>query len=236
MARREAGRKGPPVPVAHDHPPAVARQFVGKVLGITDAEKLQAWPVAEAPGRKRHRGEMRLQMTRRLVDDQPADPALVHRHQLRGDDPVMPVRDEFGLRMELVKRTLGKTREIGAQQGLVFGEIQTFGRRAHSLERSLLSRFAMTFSSAAPKDGSVGGAAAASRSRSSIRPSNILVACVSAIANLLASCLRPSSRLEMRRRLPSSVTTTGSFNASASRVEKFFEPLGRPRRLPDWPF
>ena len=64
----------------------------------------------------------------------------------------------------------------------------------------------------------------------------ILVACASAIANLLASCLRPSSRFEIVRRRPSSVTTTGSFNASFSRVEKFFEPRGRPRGLPDWPF
>jgi len=100
-----------------------------------------------------------------------------------------------------------------------------------------LSRFAITFSLSAPKDGrSAGAAAAASRSRSCIRPSRILVACASAIANLLASCRTPSSRFEILRRLPSSVTTTGSFNASVSKVERFFEPLGRPRGLPDWPF
>jgi hypothetical protein len=35
---------------------------------------------------------------------------------------------------------------------------------------------------------------------------------------------------------PSSVIVTGSFSASFSRVVRFFEPGGRPRGLPDWPF
>jgi hypothetical protein len=41
--------------------------------------------VAETPGRKGDRGQMRLQMARRQVDDQPADMALVHRRQLCRD-------------------------------------------------------------------------------------------------------------------------------------------------------
>jgi hypothetical protein len=48
----------------------------------------------------------------------------------------------------------------------------------------------------------------------------ILVACTSAMANLSTSCRMPSSRLEILRRLPFSVTTTGSF----STLEKFFDP------------
>jgi len=63
-----------------------------------------------------------------------------------------------------------------------------------------------------------------------------LVTCASAIANLLASCLTPSCRFVILRLLPFSVMTTGSFSASSSRVERFFEPLGRPRGLPEWPF
>jgi hypothetical protein len=63
-------------------------------------------------------------MARRHIDDQPPDPALVHRRELCRDDPVMPIRRELGLRVELAKRTLGKPGEIGAQQGLVFGEIE----------------------------------------------------------------------------------------------------------------
>src|SRR6516165_11257680 len=106
MPRRQPRRKEPLVPVAGHDPPAIARQFVGEILGIADAKKLQARAVAEAPRRKRDRGQMRLQMTRRLIDDQPADPALEYRLELRGDDPVMPVREKFGLQTELVKRAL----------------------------------------------------------------------------------------------------------------------------------
>ena len=47
-----------------------------------DAEDLGTRPVPEAPGRKRDRGEVRLQMARRQVDEQPADPAVVHGREL----------------------------------------------------------------------------------------------------------------------------------------------------------
>ena len=69
--RREPGGEELPVPAAGDNVPAVARQFVGEVLGIADAEDLGARPVPQAPGRKGDRGQARLQVTRRQVDDQP---------------------------------------------------------------------------------------------------------------------------------------------------------------------
>jgi hypothetical protein len=46
----------------------------------------------------------------------------------------------------------------------------------------------------------------------------------------------PSSRFEILRRRPFSVTKTGWFSASFSTLEKFLAPRGRPRGLPDWPF
>jgi hypothetical protein len=56
--RREPGREQTPVPVAGDDAPAVARELVGEVLGIADAEDLRTRPVTEAPGRKGDRGQM----------------------------------------------------------------------------------------------------------------------------------------------------------------------------------
>jgi hypothetical protein len=49
---RESGREQPPVPVAGDDPATVARQLVGEVLGVADAEDLGARPEAETPGRE----------------------------------------------------------------------------------------------------------------------------------------------------------------------------------------
>ena len=129
--RREPGREQMPVPVAGDDAPAIARQLVGEVLGIADAEDLGARPVTEAPGRKGDRGQVRLQVARRQVDDQPPDLALVHRRQLCGDDPDMPARREIGARVELVKAKLGKAGEIVPQQHLVLGRVEALAQNNH---------------------------------------------------------------------------------------------------------
>ena len=63
--RRQLGREQTPVPVAGDDALAIARQLVGEVLGIADAEDLRAWAVTEALGRKGDRGQVRLQVARR---------------------------------------------------------------------------------------------------------------------------------------------------------------------------
>ena len=102
MPRCQAGRKEPLVPVAGDDAPAVARQFVGEVLGIADAEDLGARVEPETPGRKRNRGQQRLQMARRQADDQPADAARADRLTRRRGDLVMPARRERGAQVELV--------------------------------------------------------------------------------------------------------------------------------------
>ena len=81
VPRRQPGREEPLVPLAHHDAAAVARQFVGEILGIADAEDLRARLMPEAPGRKRDRSQMRLQVPRRHVDDQPADPAFAHCRQ-----------------------------------------------------------------------------------------------------------------------------------------------------------
>jgi hypothetical protein len=51
-------------------------------------------------------------MTRRQVDDQPADLAFPHRDQLGGDELEMPIRRQLGLRVELVEAARGKQRKV----------------------------------------------------------------------------------------------------------------------------
>ena len=71
--------------VAGDDPPAVSRQFVGgEILRIADANDLRARVMAEAPGRKGDRRQIRLQMAWRHTDQQPADPVLSHRREFPG--------------------------------------------------------------------------------------------------------------------------------------------------------
>jgi hypothetical protein len=94
-----------------------------------DTEDLSGGPVTEAPGRKGDRSQVRLQVTRRQVDDQPADLALVHCCQLCGDDPDMPVCREIAARVEFVEAPLGKPGEIGLQQRLVFGGVNAPAQR-----------------------------------------------------------------------------------------------------------
>ncbi len=49
MARCQARREETLVPVAGEEAAAIARQFVGEVLGVADAQDLDAGVVAEAP-------------------------------------------------------------------------------------------------------------------------------------------------------------------------------------------
>ena len=60
--RRQSRWEDLPVPVAGDDPTAIARQFVGELLGMADAEDLRARIAPQAPGRKGHRGQMRLRV------------------------------------------------------------------------------------------------------------------------------------------------------------------------------
>jgi hypothetical protein len=58
---------------------------------------------------------MRLQMTRRHADHQPADPALAHRRELPGHQLDMPVHRQPGARIELAKAARGKARKVVAK-------------------------------------------------------------------------------------------------------------------------
>src|SRR5215469_12727747 len=69
--RGEPGREGPLIPPADDDAAAIARELVGEVLGVADAEDLCARLTPEAPRRKRHRRQQRFQVARRHIDDQP---------------------------------------------------------------------------------------------------------------------------------------------------------------------
>ena len=129
---REARREEPLVPVAGEDPPAVARQFVGELLRIADAEDLRRRIVPETPCGKGDRGQQRLQITRRQVDDQPPDLAGAHRHQFRGDDLDMPVHHELGPRAQLAEATLREADKIVPQQCVVGAPGELVGGRHHS--------------------------------------------------------------------------------------------------------
>jgi len=101
--RRKAGGKELPIPTTGDNLPAIARQFVGEVLGVADAEQLRARVVTQAPGRKADRGQVRLQVARRHVDDHAPAPPGAHRLELCGDDVVKPAQREQGARVELAE-------------------------------------------------------------------------------------------------------------------------------------
>jgi len=64
-------RQQPTVPVTRHDPPAVARQFVGELLRLADAEDLRARIVTERPTREGDREQVRLKVARRNIDDQP---------------------------------------------------------------------------------------------------------------------------------------------------------------------
>ena len=58
-------------------------------------------------------------MTRRQVDDQPADLALSHSGEFGGNDLEVPVHRQLGLRVEVVKAAHRESRKIMAKQDLV---------------------------------------------------------------------------------------------------------------------
>jgi hypothetical protein len=115
----EPGREGPLVPPAHDDAAAIARELVGEVLRVADADDLCARLTPEAPRRKRHRRQERFQVTRRNIDDQPPGPALEHRSQLCRDDLDVPVHCELCQRVDLAKTALREGGEIQSQLGVL---------------------------------------------------------------------------------------------------------------------
>src|SRR5436190_11076391 len=189
----------------------------------------------QTPGRKGYRGQQRFEMAGRQVDDQPPDRALPHRRQFRGDDLEVPAPRQLGLRVEIVEAARGEGAEVLPQDGVVLGPGKALDHSdSHFLPCKRAFSCSMTFSSAGLKEVS-GDAGSVRRSMSWMMSIRILVARRSALAERLTSCLMMAWRLVIFRRRPFSATMTGSFSASLSTVARFFDPLGRPRRLPARP-
>src|SRR5947208_3516585 len=64
----EARREYLPIPPARHDAAAIARELVGEILRIADAEDLCRRVVPETPGRKGDRGHQRFEMPRRQVE------------------------------------------------------------------------------------------------------------------------------------------------------------------------
>ena len=88
-----------------------------------DAEDLRRRIMPETPGGKGDRGQQRLRVTRRHVDDQPADLAHAHRRQFCGDDLDMPVHQKGGARTQVTEAALGEADEIAPQQRVVSAQV-----------------------------------------------------------------------------------------------------------------
>jgi len=105
-----------------------SRQFVGEVLCVADAEQPGARVVPQAPGRKADRGQMRLQVARRQIDDHAPAAAGADCLELCGEDVLVPAQRELAAGIELAKALLRKACKIGAQQRGVLAHIMGFGR------------------------------------------------------------------------------------------------------------
>ena len=132
--RRQAGPKELSIPRAHHDAAAIARELVGEILGIADAEDLGRRIEPETPGREGDRGHQRFQMSRRQVDDQSADLAFSNLGQLGGDDIEVPVHRQVGLPVEVVKAASGESREVVPQQAVVLGSGEGFEHHGSPFE------------------------------------------------------------------------------------------------------
>jgi hypothetical protein len=127
--RRQGGPEEPSVPRAHQDRAAIARELVGEILRVADAQDLRRRVAPQTPGRERDRGQQRFQMPRRQVDDKAADPAFAHRGQLGSDDVEVPIHRQAGLRVEILEAAPGEGREVVPQQAVVLGSRQVVEHR-----------------------------------------------------------------------------------------------------------
>jgi hypothetical protein len=121
---RQAGQKQLAVPRAQHDRAAVARELVGEILCVADAEDLRRRVEPQTPGRESDRGHQGFQMPRWQVDDEPLDPAFTNRCQLGGDDFEMPVHRQAGLWIEVAKAARDEGGEVVPKQDLVLGRGQ----------------------------------------------------------------------------------------------------------------
>ena len=80
--------------------------FIGEVPGVAGADDLRTWVVSQEPGDERNRRAMRLQRSRRQIDDQPLGLAKTGAFELAGHDLEVPVARELGSRIEFHEAAL----------------------------------------------------------------------------------------------------------------------------------
>jgi hypothetical protein len=92
---RETGPEGGSIPVARHYAATIARQLIGELLRVADAQDLCRGIVTQNPGRQRDGSAYRFEVARWDVDDETADLALPTGLELGRDHLDMPVREEM---------------------------------------------------------------------------------------------------------------------------------------------
>src|SRR3984893_5851182 len=256
---RQPGREQRAIPAGRHDAPTVARELIGEVLAVARADDVRRRIMTKQPGGKGDRSTMRLEASRRQVDDETPDLPLAARFELGRDHLEMRGQHQRGLRVQFVERAHDKAHQILTQDDPIFGgrdghfdacgdcgissgSASSFGwvdgtgpGDSRSDWRNRLRMLSMTFWSSAVSNISSGVPSAKWPSWMRVSLSKRGIARRSPVAALLTRSLAMTWRLAIFLRLPFSVMVTDAFSSSSSAVAKFLAPFGRPLELPDCP-
>jgi hypothetical protein len=144
--------------------------------------------------------------------------------------------DEFSVKFDGLNSARQRLGSLGAVAPRTRHASDPQSSDSRFLAPSLAINWAMTFSSSAEKEAVSGAAESMRFSVCRTRSNTSLSEGRSALAERFTSCVTIALHLVILRRLPFWVTTTRSFSASLSKVERFLSPAVRPFGLPEWPF
>src|SRR6267378_2488594 len=110
LAVGQPHRKEAPIPPACHDASAVPGKFIGEVLTVACTDDVGCWVVREKPGREGDRSTMRFKLPWWEIDDQAVNPAAATGLQFGRYQFEMRGAEQFGLRVQLIKRPLDKAR------------------------------------------------------------------------------------------------------------------------------
>src|SRR5713101_8119624 len=120
LLRRESSGKQTSVPLTGHYSSAVHGMFIGQVLAVAGADDLGTGVMTQNISRESDRGRVRLQRTRRHINNQTWPFASEACLQLRRDEFVMPVMGERKTGIELKKSAVHECVEVIPTKCLIF--------------------------------------------------------------------------------------------------------------------